>query len=172
MTTPAPLDPLLTRERLSGWAQERPLLDPDFADIVLDAVTTLVRQHGSPSWVAETAPKRALDIAYFVARNYYKNPDLLRSETTGPITETRAEAVLTGITLSETEIAELQALAGGGTGAPSDDLWTLGLERGDDMIHARRPRSDNLVMWDTRGGWPIEYLNREDAVVFMPEDMA
>lgn len=171
MTEPVPLEPLLTPERLSGWAQERPLLDPEFADIVLDAVTTLIRQHGDPTWTAATAPKRALDIGYFISRNYYVNPSLLRSETTGPITETRAEAVLTGLTLSETEIAELQALAGGGTGAPVEGLWSLGLERGDEMIHKRR-HPNNLVMWDTRGGWPIEYLNEEDAVVFMPEDLA
>lgn len=172
MTEPTPLEPLLTPERLSGWAQERPLLDPEFADIVLDAVTTLIRQHGNATWTAATAPKRALDIGYFVSRNYYVNPSLLRSETTGPITETRAEAVLTGISLSETEIAELQALAGGGTGATADTIWTLGLERADPLIHARKPRSDNLVMWDTRGGWPIEYLTEEDAIVFMPEDLA
>jgi len=174
MTTPEPappLEPLLTQARLAVWAQERPLLDPEFADIVIDAVSTLVRVAGSPAWTAETLPSRARDIAYIVAKDYYLNPGLLRSETTGPITETRAEAVLRGLELTEAQAAELRALAGAATGVDVDGLWSMGFTRDDPIIH-RHTLPRNVLLFDTRGGWPVEYLNEEDAVVFFPEDVA
>lgn len=172
MTTPAPLPPLLTQERLAVWTQERPLLDPEFADLVIDAVSTLVRQYGQSDWLAETMPARARDIGYVVARNYYLNPGLLRSETTGPITETRAEAVLQGIELTESQKAELAGLASAPTGEEGTlgdaGLWGFSTTRGPvEMVGKARP--GNVVVWDTRYGWPVEYLDPSEAVVFVPE---
>lgn len=169
MTTPAPVTPLLTKERLAVWAQERPLLDPDFADLVIDAVSTLLRLYGADEWDSETLPARARDIGYIVARNYYLNPGLLRSETTGPITESRAEAVLQGIELTDAQKAELRALAATG-GVTPDGIWTLGWTRGPVETDRLSGRPNNVLVWDTRGGWPIEFLNEEDGVVFEPED--
>lgn len=169
MTEPLPTEPLLTQSRLSLWAQERPLLDPEFADLVLDAVSTLLRQHGDPTWEAATVPARARDIGYVVAKDYYLNPGLLRSETTGPITETRAEAVLRGLELSDVQIAELQQLAGANPGAEVDGLWSFGFTRDDSMIHKNtRPR--NVVIFDTRETYGIEYLHEDEAIVFWPEE--
>lgn len=169
MTTPVPATPLLTKERLAVWAQERPLLDDEFADLVIEAVTTLLRLYGAEAWTAETIPPRARDIGYVVARNYYLNPGLLRSETTGPITETRAESVLQGIELTDAQKAELNSMASTGDVTP-DGIWTLGFTRGPVETDRLNDRPANVVLWDTRGGWPIEYLNEEDAVVFEPED--
>ena len=167
----APVEPLLNQNRLALWAQERPLLDPEFADIVIDAVSTLLRQYGSAAWTAETVPARARDIGYIVAKDYYLNPGLLRSETTGPITETRAEAVLRGLELTLEQQVELQQLAGAAATTPVDGLWVLETTRGPVEMHPQA-QYRNLVMWDTRGGWPVEYLREDEAFVFMPEDLA
>lgn len=166
MTTPAPApELLLTKEKLSVWAQERPLLDLDFADLVLDAVSTLLWTYGDEAWTAETIPKRARDIGYIVARNYYKNPDLLRSETTGPITETRAEAVLQGVDLSDDQKAELAQLATTPATGDADGLWAFSFSR-EPQMYAGRRQPGNIVLWDTRAGWPIEYLHPDDAFAF------
>jgi hypothetical protein len=164
MTTPLP--PLLDKDRLAIWAQERPLLDPEFADLVIDAVSTLVRGVGDAAWTAETIPPRARDIAYIVARDYYLNPNLLRSETTGPITETRAEAVLQGIQLTDAQRAEIEALV---TAAPDqlEGIWSLSFTRGP-VETSRRVYPNNVVVYDERGGWPIEYLTEDEGVVFEP----
>lgn len=159
-----PQTPLLTQERLAIWAQERPLADPDFADLVIEAVSTLVRQYGSETWEPETLPPRARDIAYIVAKDYYLNPGLLRSETTGPITETRAEAVLQGLSLTPEQQAELHTLALTADVAV-DGLWTLGFSRGPVETHRRRPHGTVLI-WDTRGAWPIEFLDESERDVF------
>lgn len=170
MTTPPalPTEPLLTPARLAVWAQERPLLDPEFADLIIEAVSTLVRSVGSAYWTAETLPPRARDIAYLVAKDYYLNPTQLRSETTGPITETRAEAVLRGLELTDAQAAELRSMAGGDA-VQVDGLWSFGFTRDDPLIHSQR-RAQNVVVFDTRGGWPIEYLDPSEAVVFFPEE--
>lgn len=173
MTDPLPLptEPLLTQDRLALWAQERPLLDPDLADLIIDAVTTLVRQYGDPYWIVETLPRRARDIGYIVAKDYYLNPRQLRQETTGPLQESVNDSVLNGINFTDEQKAELASLV---TDAPGqlDGLWTLGLTRGDESTLYKRNRAGNVVLWDTRAGWPIEYIGEEDAVIFMPEDMA
>lgn len=170
MTTPIelPTEPLLDVEKLGVWCQERPITDPEFAELVLDAVTTLLRQYGSPLWTTETLPKRARDIGYFISRNYYLNPDLLRSETVGPIQENRAEAVLQGIEFTEAQQAELASLVTEGTGV-IEGLWTVSTTRGP-VEMSRNVRRPNIVLWDTRGGWPIEYLHPDDAGAFGMED--
>ncbi len=171
MTAPVyPTDPLIDAQRLSLWAQERPLQDLEFAEAVIDAVSTLIRSAGSALWSAATIPARARDIACIVARDYYLNPGQLRSETIGPLTETRAESVLRGLSLSEDQRAELAGLAADvDPTAGVDGLWTLSTTRGP--VEMSRTRvGGNVVIWDTRGGWPVEYLDESEAVVFEPDD--
>ncbi len=170
MTTPAPpTEPLLSTERLAIWAQQRPLEDPDFAAMVIDAVTVLLRQYGDSDWVMSTLPPRARDIGYIVAKNYYLNPRQLRQETTGPLQESLDATVLTGLNLTIEQQQELAALAGNQPGQV-DGLAILETTRGPVETH-RTLRPRNVVIFDERGAWPIEYLNDEDAVVFFPEDV-
>lgn len=159
MTEPLPTEPLLDLNRLALWAQENPLTDPAFAALVVDAVSTLLREVGSKTWTMATLPKRAADIAYFVARNYYLNPDLTRQESLGPIQTTLDNKVLIGVDFTEDQRAEIRALA---TDAPGevDGLWTLGWSRGP-LETGQRNLAGNTVLFDTRGGWPIEYLTEE-----------
>lgn len=171
MTTPDPiLEPLLNSDRLSSWAQERPLLDPDFADLIIDAVSTLLREFGDPTWTPETLPSRARDIGYIVAKDYYLNPRQLRQETTGPLQESANDTVLNGINLTEAQKLELAGMV---TTAPSggvDGLWSLPMLRGDDStIYARARRPTGVIVYDTRGEWPIEYLDSDQNFVFEPE---
>lgn len=167
MTEPAPLptDPLLTAERLGGWAQESPLTDPAWASIVIDAVSTALRDVGNAYWTLETLPTRVRDIGYFVARNYYLNPDLIRQESVGPLQETRDNKVLQGIEFTDSQRAEIIRLAGAEVTGPVDGLWAMSFTRGP-VETGQRNSAGNVVIWDTRGGWPIEYLDGEEAVVF------
>jgi len=167
VTAPLPTEPLLSTERLAVWAQERPLLDLELATAIIEAVSVLLRQYGSAEWDSATIPPRARDIGYIVAKNYYLNPRVLRQETTGPLQESLDASVLRGITLSDEEKAELAALAN--QVGQVDGLWSMGITRGPVETH-RTQRHGTVVIYDTRGGWPIEYLNTEDVVVFTPEE--
>ena len=168
-TPPLPTEALLTLDRLALWAQERPLLDPEFGDLVIEAVTVLLRQFGSPNWTMANLPPRARDIGYIVAKDYYLNPRQLRQETTGPLQESVDDSTLNGINLTEDQKAELAGLVDDAPGT-TDGLWTMGFERGvDSTIYPGRGRPQNVLLWDTRGGWPIEYLDPSEGVVFEPE---
>lgn len=171
MTEPTlpPTTPILNAATLGRWAQESPLSDPDFAEIVLGAIDRLLRFYGDPYWTAENIPGRALDIAYFTARNYYLNPDLIRQESTGPIQETRDNQAQQGIAFNESQIAEIRGLATADDGVGGDDLWLLSTTRGP--LETSQPRgAGNTVVYDTRAAWPIEYLTAEQSVVFLPEE--
>lgn len=171
MTEPVPpliTEPLLTQERLAIWAQERPLLDPEFADLVIEAVSVLIRRAGSLFWTAADIPPRARDIAYIVAKDYYLNPRQLRQETTGPLQESLDNSVLNGISLTEEQKFELASLVEDAPGE-HDGLWLLGFTRGPVETN-RRVAGDNLLAWDTRTAWPIEYLAPEDAGAMTPAD--
>lgn len=167
MTAPLPTDPLLTTERLAVWAQERPLLDLELATAIIEAVSVLLRQYGSAAWDSGSLPPRARDIGYIVAKDYYLNPRQLRQETTGPLQESLDASVLRGINLSEEQKAELASLANEVSAV--DGLWTMAFSRGPVETH-RGNRHGTVVIYDTRAGWPIEYLNTEDVVVFTPEE--
>lgn len=162
--TPLPTEPLLTPDRLALWAQERPLLDPDFATLIIEAVTVLLRQYGDPTWEIATLPDRARDIGYIVAKDYYLNPRQLRQETTGPLQESVDNSVLRGINLSEEQKAELAGMVNG-TPGEVDGLWTMGFTCGP--VETNQPhRGGGVILWDTRGGWPIEYLDADDVDAF------
>lgn len=171
MTEPAPLptEPLLTPERLGQWAQETPLSDPVLAGLIIDAVTALLRLYGDSYWTVATLPQRASDIGYFVAKNYYLNPRLLRQETTGPLQESIDDRALTGLDFSQEQKDELASLVDGSPNSAGDELFTMGFTRDDPFTHSGN-KHGTVVVYDTRAGWPIEYLNTEDVVVFLPEE--
>lgn len=171
MTTPppaAPTDPLLTLPRLAVWAQESPLLDIPLADLIIEAVTVLLRQYGDPTWTTETLPPRARDIGYIVAKDYYLNPRQLRQETTGPLQESVDDSTLNGINLTDAQKAELASLAVTEAPGEVDGLWTMGWTRGPVETNRRHPHG-TVIIYDTRGEWPIEYLDESEGFVFEPE---
>jgi hypothetical protein len=168
MTEPLPTEPLLVQDRLALWAQERPLLDPDFADLIIEAVSVLLRQYGSALWTAQTIPARARDIGYIVAKDYYLNPRQLRQETVGPLQESLDNSVLGGIRMSEEYQAELAGLATDAAGQ-FDGIWLMGFTRGP-VETDRTYRGENLLAWDERHAWPIEYLAEEDADAMTPPE--
>lgn len=171
MTEPAPLptEPLLTPERLGQWAQETPLADPVLAGLIIDAVSALLRLYGDAYWEAATLPQRASDIGYFVAKNYYLNPRLLRQETTGPLQESIDDRALTGLDFSQEQKDELASLVDGSPNSAGDGLFTMGFIRDDAFTHSGN-RHGTVVIYDTNAAWPIEYLDTEDVVVFLPEE--
>lgn len=173
MTTPElpPDEPILTTARLAVWARENPLEDPDFAELVCDAVSTLLREKGSPYWTVTDIPRRARDIGYFVARNYYLNPDLLRSESTGPTSETRAELVLTGIEFTPEQEAEIGRLADVVGDQVFGGLSIISTTRGP-METGRRRRGGTTYVYDERGAWPLPYLTNEENFVFEPDGVS
>jgi hypothetical protein len=174
MTEPAPLptEPLLTQAKLSIWAQEGPPLDdPALADEIIEAVSVLLRMYGDPYWEISTLPARARDIGYIVAKDYYLNPRQLRQETTGPLQESLDNSVLHGINLTDEQKAELASLSSTEPPGTFDGLWSFSTTRDDPLIHSgRNSRGGTVVVYDTRGEWPIEYLDGADVIVFVPEE--
>jgi len=168
--TPAPTDPLLTPVRLSTWAQESPLTDPELADLIIEAVSVLLRQYGDPTWTMETLPPRARDIGYIVAKDYYLNPRQLRQETTGPLQESVNNTVLNGINLTEEQKAELASLVSDAPGQV-DGVFTMGFTRGPVETNRRHPRG-TVIVYDTRGEWPIEYLDTTENFAFQPDGLS
>lgn len=172
MTTPTPppiTEPLLTLPRLAIWAEEYDGLErAEFAAQVIESVSVLLRTYGDPFWTLATLPPRARDIGYIVAKNYYLNPRQLRQETTGPLQESLDNSVLTGINFTDEQKAELAALADNAPGN-FDGIWALSTTRGPVETHQRGVRGEVLV-WDTRGEWPISYLDPDEAWVFIPEE--
>lgn len=178
MTSPElpPLDPILDTARLAIWARENPLEDQEFAELVCEAVDNALRDKGDPYWTRENIPRRARDIGYFVAANYYLNPDLLRSESTGPTSETRAEIALTGIDFTEDQIAELERLANPDIEGDQKfgGLSVLSTSRGPLETGQRnrgRSRGDTYI-YDERGAWPLPYLTNEENFVFEPDGVS
>lgn len=172
MTTPAPdtvsTEPLLTQARLSTWAQEKPLQDPDLADLIIESVSVLLRMYGSPAWTQQTLPPRARDIGYIVAKDYYLNPRQLRQETTGPLQESVDNSVLRGINLTEEQKAELATLVLDAPAGAVDGIWTMGWTRGPVETNRSHTRG-TVIVYDTRGEWPVEYLDESENFVFTPE---
>lgn len=173
MTTPAPapIEPLLTLPRLATWAQENPLTDVALADLIIEAVSVLLRQYGDPTWTQQTIPPRARDIGYIVAKDYYLNPRQLRQETTGPLQESVNNSVLNGINLTDEQKAELASLVVGGDPGEVDGLFTLEWTRGPVETNRRQSRRDVLI-YDTRGEWPIPYLDETENFAFQPDGLS
>jgi hypothetical protein len=154
---PPPTTPLLTLERLAIWTQETPLANTVFAQEVIEAVSTLLRLYGDSYWELATLPARARDIGYFTARNYYLNPDLARQSSVGPLQDTIDNKALTGIDLLDAHKDEIAALANTAEDVAVSGLWSMSTTRGP-VETSRLDRAQNIVIWDTRGGWPIEFL--------------
>jgi hypothetical protein len=161
--------PLLTLPRLAVWAEEYDGLErPEFAAQIIESVSVLLRTYGDPFWDVTTIPPRARDIGYIVAKDYYLNPRQLRQETTGPLQESLDNSVLNGINFTEEQKLELARLADDATGQV-DGIWRFSTTRGPVETHRRGIRGEVLI-WDTRGEWPISYLDPDEAWVFLPEE--
>lgn len=146
--------PLVSTAELETWAQRPPgsLTNDPFAIAVLGGVSILVRDAGSADWTSATMPARAKLIAIIAAKNYFLNPTGLKSETTGPLSETRIDDVVHNMELSDTQKAELAELAGEVVAGASGGLWvqptTSGrMSRPDDVFVTDQSGSDWMIPW-------------------------
>lgn len=111
-TTPGVSEPLITVAELEIWTQNAPgsLVGDPFAQAIIGGVSLLVREAGSLDWTVDTVPDRARLIAILVAKNYFLNPTELKSEGTGPLSESRD--IVQHMELAEDQKAILAQLAG------------------------------------------------------------
>jgi hypothetical protein len=75
----------------------------------------------------------------------------------GPLQDTIDNKALTGIDFSDAQKTELAALANTESDVAVNGLWSMSMTRGP-VETGQLDRSRNIVIWDTRGGWPIEFL--------------
>jgi hypothetical protein len=123
---------LFTRDEFATWCQTTIAPDDAFATMVMDQATVLVVDAANaPGWELDpsTAPRLAKLIALRVARRTYLNPDQELSSTVGPISASILKDAAAGMTLTETELAQLLDLAPDGD--PNDGvLWVQKVTRG------------------------------------------
>lgn len=130
---------IITLADVAPWVQsttEELEADP-LAPKVLQAASNLVNetvwgvggQENYWSLPDRPAPTTATDIAEQLFGRNYSNPDGLQSETTGPMTERRAEFMLTGMALRPEEIERLHALRPGSEAG--NGFWILSLHDTD-----------------------------------------
>ncbi|HLU28504.1 MAG TPA: hypothetical protein VKZ65_08705, partial [Glycomyces sp.] len=148
--------PLITTADVAPWVQStaEELDDDPLALKVIDRVSDLIntRTWGTRPgdelnyWTLETAPPRAKAIAEQVFARVYTNPLTLSRETTGPLGESRADIVLTGLELRPNELEDLLGLR---VDAPTGNgFWILSLADTDTVkapdvvpyIEAYQPR--------------------------------
>jgi len=127
--------PIITTADVAPWMQStaEELDDDPLALKVIERVSQLVNEKTwgvQPDdtlnyWTEATAPQRARSIAEQVFARVYDNPRVLQREGVGPISETRADIVLTGLELRPSELEALLELRTetGGTGG----FWILSL---------------------------------------------
>lgn len=170
-------DPLLSTAELETWLRLAPgaLATDAFAIAVIGAASLLVREAGDVNWTDAPAPvapdvavpPRAKLIATLKAKTYYENPDGNKSETTGPISETKIADVVHNMTLTDEEKAVLAALAGILVpGTPGAGLWIQpvgGADEAwlpDDWYVTDQSGSDWEIPWASLGDnlYPREIL--------------
>lgn len=154
-------DPLITKRELANWARRDPDVVEDdlFADEVIEAFSSLVRQYGNDDWTAETLPVRAKWILKVNAAYVYTNPDQFVSESiAGGPSERRAEHAVRGLALSDEEIQVLADLAGKpDPESTSGRLFILPLGRGAPL------QSEVTFAPDDSGSdWMIPWLSSVD----------
>lgn len=155
--------PIITTADVAPWVSSTEAeLDADpLALKALERVSQLVNEKTwgvrpgdlENYWTEATAPQRAKSIAEQVFARVYTNPLVLQRETVGPIGETRAEIVLTGLELRPSEVEallELRTEDGGTSG-----FWILSLADTDRVrpsqyvpyIEAYQPRPGQPMGW-------------------------
>lgn len=127
--------PIITTADVAPWVQSTEAeLDADpLALKALERVSLLVNEKTwgvrpddvANYWTQATAPSRAKSIAEQVFARVYTNPLVLQREGVGPISETRAEIVLTGLELRPSELVDLLELRD--DVGDSSGFWILSL---------------------------------------------
>lgn len=152
---------IITTADVAPWVESTAdeLDDDPLALKAIDRVSQLVNEtawgvgNDSDFWAVDTAPERAKSIAEQVFARVFTNPKVLQSETTGPLSERRADIVLTGLELRPSEIEAIRELVAeaGGTGG----FWILSLADTDTVraaqvvpyIEAYQPRPGEPMGW-------------------------
>jgi len=79
--------------------------------------------------------------------------------------------VLNGINLTEEQKAELASLASVEAPGEVDGIWTMGWTRGPVETN-RRPSRRDVLLYDTRGEWPIAYLDETENFAFQEDGLS
>lgn len=113
---------IITLQSLADWTRldVEDLVDDNLALKVIDQASFLVNEAAgrlSAPWSLDSAdpellpPQKAIIIAEQLAFRVYSNPTVLERRSVGPLAESFADAVLTGMALRPDEIEALNALS-------------------------------------------------------------
>lgn len=122
--------PLVTVDELGQWLRT-PLLgsDADYAMLILNAVSALIRSESGRTWDTEPVPEEARAVTFAVAARVYRNPEAATSANrqVGPFGEqlSWANPGGVGLFLSDDEKAALPRRAS------ARGLWTQATTRDD-----------------------------------------
>lgn len=122
---------LFTRDEFAIWCGTPIASDDAFATMVMATATGLVVDAASaPGWELDpsTAPRKAKLIALRVARRTYLNPDQEISSSVGPLSASILKDAAAGMSLTEEELLELEALNPDGD-PNAAALWTMRITR-------------------------------------------
>lgn len=160
------MDLLVSVPELATWARTDIDSDDPFAVMLLGQLTDMLHDAGDPTWTTETLPRRAKRIALELAKNYYLNPDLNVSETTGPVAERKADAAVRAMEFTEDELAIIASLVDTAA-ADTGGLWTLSTTRGPIEMHPS-PTRDAIYVPQYVGPYAatgIAYFDPADPVL-------
>lgn len=154
---------LVNVTELAIWTRQEIDPDDEFALMVLELASELVIDYcKQPTWedTPADAPRTARRICLIVAGRTFTNPDQEISSSIGPISSRVRDEVAAGMTLTEAEQDELDALKGSGTDGVNG-LWVLTTTRGSDRAY------EPVLLYDDSGSpWPIEYAEEGDTTFF------
>lgn len=132
----SPDELLVTVEALRGWTGDTIDDDDPLALNVLGAITIRLHQYGDKDWTRATLPREARLIGEIKAKNFWEHPTGARQESVDVLSESFINEVLTQITFTEAEQAELARLGDNdGTDKKPLGVWALTVTRGPLETH-------------------------------------
>lgn len=155
--------PLVSITDFEKWVQEDPIAREDFAALVLDWASRLVRETCKhDEWTSSTAPFTAKRITLLVAKRTYQNPGQEIATAIGPLSSRVLDEAAAGMRLTDQERAELLPLIGDGTpGSDPNRVWIL--TNGGGIP----PVSTGFVFDDSGSDWAIPYVDFDSTDAMM-----
>lgn len=157
---------LITLVELAGISQVSEIDAEDwYANWICESVSVLLRDYGDPTWTPLTLPKRAKIIGLLVAKRTYTNPDNEIRSQVGPLGSSVQAIDAAGMRLTETEKAELAAIAAGTVDSTGGSLWVQPTNRG-------RVETGPVVVYTTTAdhpdsSWGVPYLDEFEPIPAM-----
>lgn len=156
---------IITLAELAVFTRSDPeeVADDPYAKMILELASGLVCDTAAhPEWeTANSAPRGARRICLQVAGRTYTNPDLETSSNTGPIGSRVIDWAAYGLTLTEAEGEELEALRGGGTSS-GKGFWTL------QLFASESTPLRTIHVADENGSQMIPYLDPSESDAMTP----